>query len=96
MARLYAMQMEHVSQKPAGPSAENFFAPSPAATTATLQTLTIVAALLGKSRSRLKEICGEIGLEPIRPAGSAAWLFDEPRIQRLQRELARREQENRR
>jgi hypothetical protein len=74
----------------------NFFAPSPAAATATLQTIMTVAARLGKSRSRLKEICREIGLEPIRPAGSAAWLFDEPRICRLQDELARREREGRR
>jgi len=74
----------------------SFFPPNPAtATPPPLATVAQVAAQLGKSRSRLKEICGEIGLEPIRAAGSAAWLFDEPRIQRLRNELARREREGR-
>lgn len=72
-----------------------FFGPSPSVSTPTLQTIAAVAEQLGKSRSRLKEICREIGLEPIRAAGSTAWLFDDLGIRRLQDELARREREGR-
>jgi hypothetical protein len=41
------------------------FAPNPAASTATLQTMAAVAALLGKSRIWVNEICRE--LEDLQP-----------------------------
>jgi hypothetical protein len=80
---------------PTEQESQSFFAQNPVtATPPPLVTIAQVAARLGKSRSRLKEICGEIGLEPIRAAGSAAWLFDDSRIHRLENELARRERES--